>query len=253
MTKLRIVCAVAALAATGSGTALADASANVGFMSDYIFRGNYQSESAAFAGLDIESDSGFYLGTWGVNVKDGLEYDLYLGYAGGGENLQWYAGFTGYYYTDEFDDTYQEFNVGFTYGFLSLDYALGDYNGLVTDALGNVVNINSNGNLQEQTYEYVGATFAPEVGPYYFIGRTDYHSITGTGKGGKDGYWLEIGKTFELMEDLELNVAGLYSGDVPQGMSTAPSSVQLGPVSGTSTDPEYAVTVTITKTIPIGD
>lgn len=257
MTKLRIVCAVAALAATGSGTALADASANVGFMSDYIFRGNYQSESAAFAGLDIQSDSGFYLGTWGVNVKDGLEYDLYLGYAGGGENIDWYTGLTGYYYTDEFDDSYEEFNIGFSYGFLSIDLAIGDYSGLVTNANGDVVNLlPRNGvfsELKKQTYVYVGATFAPEVGPYYFIGRTDYHSITQTGQGGRDGYWLEIGKSFELMDNLELSVAGMYSGDVPQANSTAPSSVQLGPVSGTFTDPEYAVTVTLTKTIPFGN
>jgi hypothetical protein len=249
MTKLRIVCAVATLAATASGTALADASANFGITSDYVFRGLYQSDASAFAGLDIEADSGFYLGTWGIDVGQGLEYDVYLGYAGGGEELQWYAGFTGYYYTDEFDDTYEEFNVGFSFGFLSIDYALGDFTGPVFDVFGNQVNLSPQGSLQEQTYEYVGATFTPETGPYYFIGRTDFHNVTGTGAGGRDGYWVEIGKSFEIMEDLEFDVRAIYSGDVPQGTSTSPASVAPSASMGS----EYAVIVTLTKTLSIGD
>ena len=282
MTKLRQVCAVAALAVTASGTALADATANVGFMSDYIFRGFYQAESSAFGGIDIEADNGFYIGAWGANVKDGLEYDLYLGYSGGGENFTWYTGFTGYYYTDEFDNSYEEFNLGFTSGFFTLDVAIGDYKNsigqspIVPSAYGlNPSNPALAGYLEggllpedniadNQTYTYVGATFAPEVSPvYFFIGRTNYKNIdilisglngngrlTGTGS---DGTWLEIGKSFELMEDLELSVAGLFSGDVPQSTSTRPSSVQLGPMSGSTTDAEYAVTVTLTKTLRLGN
>ncbi|MGD8339678.1 MAG: hypothetical protein PVH89_02790 [Gammaproteobacteria bacterium] len=80
-----------------SGTAFADATANVGIMSDDIFRGVYQAESAAFGGIDITTQSGFYLGTWGTHLKDGLEYDVHLGYEGGGENSTWNVGFTGYY------------------------------------------------------------------------------------------------------------------------------------------------------------
>jgi hypothetical protein len=242
MTKLRIVCATAALAATASGSALAETTANIGIMSDYIFRGVYQAASSAFAGVDIESDSGFYIGMWGADLEDGLEYDIYAGYAGGGETFDWYAGYTGYYYTDEFDDTYEEINAGFTYGFLTIDYALGDYK--------------ADGYSEPQTYTYVGATFAPEMGPYYFLGRTDYKNIDrddappGAGRypaTGANGYWVEIGKSFELMEDLEINVAAMYSGDIPQGNSIALTSVQLGP-DGAS-DSEYALTVTLTKTI----
>lgn len=254
MTKLRIVCATAALAVMATGTALADATANIGIMSDYIYRGAYQSESTAFAGIDVEAESGFYIGGWGANVKDGLEYDIYLGYAGGGETITWYAGLTGYYYTDDFDDTYEELNLGFSFGFMSIDYALGDYKGVISQSYG-----------EPQTYEYVGATFAPERGPYYFLGRTDYHNIHGPMGAprihgtGKDGYWFEIGKAFELMDDLELNVAAIYSGDVPQPPSVSPASVQLGPSCGsfdtscTSDQAEYALVFTLTKYISIGD
>jgi hypothetical protein len=260
MTKLRIVCAAAALAAMANGNALAETTANVGYMSDYIFRGVYQAESVAFGGVDVGDGSGFYMGLWGANVKQGLEYDLYLGWEGGGENFQWYAGLTGYYYTDEFDDTYEELNLGFTFGFLTLDYALGDYN------IANTFTDSLPANAEDrQTYEYVGLTFAPEVGPYYFLGRTNYNSLNTGGPTvgripgtAKDGYWFEIGKSFEVMEDLEFAVAAMYSGDVQQWPSTSPSSIKLGqydsnpPVPGVE-NTEYALTFSLTKTFTIGD
>lgn len=262
MTKLRIVCAAAALAATASGGALAETTANIGYMSDYIFRGYYQSESTAFAGIDVEADSGFYLGTWGANVKDGLEYDIYLGYAGGGEDFTWYAGVTGYFYTDEFDDSYEELNLGFTAGFLTVDYALGDYNISqgASDWYGNPLPANAE---EQQTYQYLGLTFAPEVGPYYFVGRTDYNAlnthepVTGRIPGtARKGYWFEIGKSFEIVPDFEVSVAALYSGDVPQFPTNSPSSIKLGPdaidLSEGAENAEYALVVTFTKTIRMG-
>ena len=253
MIKLRLVCAAAALAATAGGTAIADTTANVGIMSDYIFRGVYQSEASAFAGIDIQADNGIYFGTWGTNVKDGLEYDLYFGYSGGGEELTWNIGYTGYFYTDDFDQTYEEINLGFSYGFLTLDYALGEYKkrDLITPPPGGQTNFMG----EKQTYNYIGATFAPARGPYYFIGRTDYANVNGvfpytignwTGTGA-NGMWIEMGKSFEIMEDLEIDVKALFSGDVPQGTSTSPASVQLGPSS--AADSEYALVVTLTKTI----
>jgi hypothetical protein len=260
MTKLRIVCAAAALAATASGTALADATANVGFMSDYIFRGVYQSESTPFAGIDIEADTGFYIGIWGANVKDGLEYDLYLGYAGGGENFDWYTGFTNYFYTDNFDNSYEEFNAGFSFGFMSVDYALGNYTyqcDSFNDPSWTAV-CDPNTWNHDQSYQYLGVTFEPETGPYYFIGYTDYKNIgvdrttyaTPVGQGrawntGKAGYWMEIGKNFEIMEDLELNVAGYYSSQVRQEQPpTKQSSIVLNSNDPTS---RFAMSVSLTK------
>jgi len=255
MTKLRLVCATAALAATVGGTVLAETTANVGMASDYIFRGSYQSGASAFAGIDVEADNGFYLGLWGSDLDDGFEYDIYTGYARSGDMFDWYAGLTGYYFTDEFDETAEEFNAGFTFGFMSIDYALGDYkiDGWQCEGEG-------------QTYTYVGATFAPMRGPYYFIGRTDYSNVNranpllpsstyqGNWSGtGSQGVWVEIGKSFEVMEDLEVNIAALYSGDVTQVNSTTPSSVQLGPdcsdIGCTSHESEFALVFTLTKTI----
>ena len=70
---------------------------------------------SAYAGIDYAADGGFYLGTWGADVGDGLETDVYFGFAGG-DNFTYKIGYTGYFYTDDFDDTYQEVNLGIGYG-----------------------------------------------------------------------------------------------------------------------------------------
>jgi uncharacterized protein (TIGR02001 family) len=73
--------ALVALALLITGTAQADASANLAFASDYYYRGIFQARSSANGGLDYES-GGFYAGTWAADVKDGLEVDGYFGYGG---------------------------------------------------------------------------------------------------------------------------------------------------------------------------
>ena len=106
----------------------AQVSANVGMVSDYIYRGIFQEASSAFAGLDYEDESGLYVGTWAADVGDGLETDVYFGMGGElTEDLSWGAGYTGYYYTDGWDDTYHELNLGLGAGNFSFDVALGKY------------------------------------------------------------------------------------------------------------------------------
>ena len=69
-------------------------SANLGFMSDYMYRGIHQSSSSAMGGFDIEYGS-FYLGTWFADLQEGgwegsgddshrgFEYDVYAGFGFG--------------------------------------------------------------------------------------------------------------------------------------------------------------------------
>lgn len=114
-----------------ASTAQADLSANVGFASDYYFRGIFQSKSSAQAGLDYEKN-GFYVGTWAADVGgdiagDGLEIDGYFGYGADVGDFNLGVGLTGYYYTGDFDDTYQEINLSAGYGWLTLDAAIGQY------------------------------------------------------------------------------------------------------------------------------
>ncbi len=109
-----------------TGTAQAGVSANLGFASDYFYRGIFQAPNSASAGLDFEK-SGFYAGTWAADVKDGLEVDGYFGYGGELGDFGYSVGYTGYFYTGDFDDTYQELNLGASYGLVSLDVAVGQY------------------------------------------------------------------------------------------------------------------------------
>jgi len=77
-------------------------------------------------GLDFEK-GGFYAGTWAADVKDGLEIDGYFGYGGTVGEFAYSVGYTGYFYTGDFDDTYQEINLGGSFGLVSVDVAVGEY------------------------------------------------------------------------------------------------------------------------------
>lgn len=109
-----------------AGFANADWSANLGWASEYHYRGIFQASSSASGGLDFEQ-GGFYAGTWAADVGDGLEVDAYLGYGGEVGDFSYGIGFTDYYYTGDFDDTYQEINLSGGYGLVTLDVALGQY------------------------------------------------------------------------------------------------------------------------------
>jgi len=109
-----------------SAAAQAEWSANLGFASDYYYRGIFQAASSASGGVDYET-GGFYSGTWAADVKDGLEIDGYFGYGWDAGDFGYSVGYTGYFYTGDFDDTYQEISLGGTFGLLALDVAVGQY------------------------------------------------------------------------------------------------------------------------------
>jgi uncharacterized protein (TIGR02001 family) len=117
---------------TASGIANADWSANAGYASEYHFRGILQKTSSASGGLDFEA-GGFYAGTWAADVGDGLEVDGYFGYGAEVGDLGLSVGYTGYFYTGDFDDTYQEINLGASFGILSVDVAIGEWDAFEGD------------------------------------------------------------------------------------------------------------------------
>lgn len=127
--KTRLTLTATLLLATG--LAQAEFSGNVGFASDYYFRGIFQKESSANGGIDYEQ-GGFYAGVWAADVGggstgDGLEIDYYLGYGTEINGFGLGVGYTAYTYTGDFDDTYQEINLNAAYGFVTLDVAIGEY------------------------------------------------------------------------------------------------------------------------------
>ena len=111
---------------TATSVANADWSANLGFASEYYYRGIFQESTSASGGIDFAT-GGFYVGTWAADVGDGLEVDGYFGYGFDLGEVDLTVGFTGYYYTSDFDDTYQELNLGAEFGLLTLAVAIGEY------------------------------------------------------------------------------------------------------------------------------
>ncbi len=107
----------------------AEVTGNLGYNSEYYYRGVLQKSSSANGGVYFEKGS-VSGGIWGADVGDGIEYDIYASY-----NHDWgnefitSVGFTGYFYTGEFDDTYKELNLNLSYQWLSFEYSSGTWDG----------------------------------------------------------------------------------------------------------------------------
>lgn len=181
--------AVIAASAFGATNAYAEGevSYNIGYVSEYYFRGIKQKDSSASAGMDYEN-GGFYIGTWAADVGDGLEVDGYFGYGietEGGFSAS--LGFTGYYYTGEFDDTYEEINLNLGYGIASLEYSVGEWDGFGNDA----------------DYDFIALTLESESGFYGTYGSF-----------GKDfdGDYIELGWGTTI-SDIDIGIAAILSSD----------------------------------------
>ncbi len=120
------ICLVLSLTAISAPVIAVDLSANIGYNSQYIYRGIPQKNSSAFGGLDLAAN-GFYLGTWGADVGDGIEIDYYGGYGFNVGDFNFGVGGTIYTYTGDFDDTYKEINLSAGWKFLTFDAAIGNY------------------------------------------------------------------------------------------------------------------------------
>lgn len=124
--KLATSALAASVALAATPAQAVDLSANIGWNSEYIFRGIPQKTSSAFGGLDLEAN-GFYLGTWAADVGDGLEIDYYGGYGFDVGDFSFGIGGTYYSYTGDFDDTYKEVNLSAGWKWLTFDAAIGSY------------------------------------------------------------------------------------------------------------------------------
>jgi hypothetical protein len=146
-----------------------------------------QKNSSASAGIDYE-ESGFYAGAWTADVGDGLEVDGYFGYGIETESgFTLSAGFTGYYYTGEFDDTYEEINLNAGYGMFSLEYSVGEWQGFGTEA----------------DYDFLAITIAGENGLY---------GTYGTFGDEFDGDYFEFGWGTTISE-IDFGIAAIFSSD----------------------------------------
>jgi uncharacterized protein (TIGR02001 family) len=120
------ICLLLLLTAISAPAMAVDLSANIGYNSQYIYRGIPQTNSSAFGGLDLNAN-GFYFGAWGADVDDGIEIDYYGGYHFNVGEFNLGIGGTIYTYTGDFDDTYKEINLSAGWKFLTFDAAIGTY------------------------------------------------------------------------------------------------------------------------------
>ena len=130
MNKIALACGVAMLGL--SSVAAAEISMNLGVTSNYIWRGMTQTDGAPAisGGLDWDSGSGFYLGTWASNVDFGpdlgkYELDLYGGYAGEVSEFGYDVGVILYKYDSDDEADFSELYVNGSWQFLEAGIAKG--------------------------------------------------------------------------------------------------------------------------------
>ena len=125
-----IASAVSLSALTMPSIAAAEVSANIGVVSNYLFRGVTQTDdrAAVQGGLDYAHESGFYAGTWASTVDWGTEtpnYELdgYAGYGGSFGDLGYDVGYVYYAYPDADDADFGELYGSLTYSYLTAGLA----------------------------------------------------------------------------------------------------------------------------------
>jgi uncharacterized protein (TIGR02001 family) len=168
-------------------TASAEVSYNIGWASEYYYRGILQKNSSGSAGIDY-TEGGFYAGGWAADVGDGLEVDGFFGYnyeTDSGFTLG--AGFTGYYYTGEFDDTYEEVNFNFGYGMVAVEYSVGEWEGFGAS----------------KDYDFLAVTLAGDNG---------FYGTFGTFGDELDGEYVELGWGTTI-SDIDFGVAAIFNSD----------------------------------------
>jgi uncharacterized protein (TIGR02001 family) len=205
MKKSALALALALLGVASAAAAQAVAvTANVGWVSAYIFRGIPQKISSASAGLDLAAGP-LSLGTWAADVGDGNEVDAYgkVGFKAGDFSVA--VGGTGYFYTGDFDHTYLEGNVDAGFGPLSASFALGTHRV-----------------EPSADYWYLGFT-GKHAGFSLTAGHFDYNSdATASGNFGRAAYDVSLSTL------LDVSIAWVVSDENLSGLGRVDHTLVLG-------------------------
>lgn len=235
-------------------TASADMAYNAGVMSQYVFRGMMQRDSASInGGADYTNDSGIYAGIWAAQVgteqtgsshDNGLEVDLYGGIKKAFGEATLGAGFTSYNYTNKiksatgssvdpyatattdgkFDTSYQELNFSLGYGPITATINPGYHEG-----------VNGLGDKNYVFYSLKGEY----AGFYALYGAFDKKAEN---KG--------TGSQFDLMKDGSYVQAGYKTslGGIDLDAYIVNSSKELNMIGGKAgTDSAYTAVISATK------
>lgn len=172
-----------AFAIVGSSTAVqAEITGNIGFTSNYLWRGVTQTsdDAAVQGGIDYSNASGLYAGVWASNITGGEEIDVYGGFAGEAGDVSYDVGLIQYIYPSATGGDFLE-----AYGILGFGPAeAGVYYTLDKDG----------GGEENDIYYYIGAGTELEDGwsAGVTIGHYDYEAAASADY---SHYQLDIGKT----------------------------------------------------------
>lgn len=184
----------------GSGQEV-EASAEVGWVSEYLFRGIPQNTSSASVGVEV-GQAGFYLGSWAADVGDGSEVDLYGGYSRDVGPFTLGIGGTGYFYTGTFDDTYLEANLLGGLGPFEVEFSFGQWEAF---------------DATPEDYTFLGITAS----------HAGFHVGGGAFGGDFEGRFAEVGYSFSVAE-LDLGISWILSDRDLSGRGRSDDTLILG-------------------------
>ena len=200
MNKLKLLMVSISLILASGLASAASISANATLQSDYTWRGMTQNngDASVNGGLDVEFDSGFYVGTWVAAVGSGAEVDYYGGLAGEVGDISYDVGYIKFDYPaiagggSDFEEAYlglgfgdfglsfasgqdgADDNIEISYGFGDFGFAYGEY-----DDVG----------------EYFYITYGFELGDFAMtVGYTEFSddATTATMTDDEDAFFLDI-------------------------------------------------------------
>ena len=201
----------------------AELSANIGAVSNYMFRGLTQTEgaSAIQGGVDYEDASGLYAGTWVPTIDFGAEatheLDLYFGFAGDVEGIAYDVGYIYYAYIDAPDNI----DFGEIYGEIGLgNFAVGIAYTAHSENQDNV--------FDEGDIYYYGSASLPLADDFSASFTVGYYDFDVDGKAGFEDasyvhYSASLAKDASEFGEFSLNVdyADISKSDAPFGSPRA--------------------------------
>lgn len=205
---------ITALALPLTATTAAESSAFAQVTSNYVFRGQTQTndDPAIQAGYDIKQskdDLGWYAGVFASNVTDGIEIDAFGGWKGAFDkqsNLGYDVGGIFYKYTDNIYTDVTELYAGVNYETAYVKLYMGNGSGISSykflDAGASFIilqdidlNLHVGRHLTSKSWNYVGADLKMEI-KGFDLGL----GLTLEDEGAKNDveFFVTVGKKFDL-------------------------------------------------------
>jgi len=190
------------------GAQAASVSGNVGYGSDYVFRGQSQTQgdSALSMGLDLDIGKGVYAGVWASEVSYAgsdadRETDMYVGWAGSiGKDISLDVGYIDYAYSGDASLDGSEYFISGSYKDLTISHNIGndDFNDYtevsynVMDAVD--VSYGSWDNVGDNWS--VSRSFDLPMGIEGTVAYVDFAAEDGSGLADEDTFVFSVSKSF---------------------------------------------------------